>query len=53
VPTHTGSELDEELDEDEEEPGEFEGAPELETFEIDVDKEMGGVELPSFADDGE
>ena len=52
VPTHTGSELDEEPD-DEEEADEFEGAPELETFEIDMDGEEGGVELPSLADDGE
>ncbi len=34
VPSHTGSELDEELED--EEPDEFEGAPELETFEIDL-----------------
>ena len=52
VPTHTGSELDEDAD-DEEEPDEFEGAPELETFEIDVDTDLGDVELSSFADDQE
>jgi DNA-directed RNA polymerase subunit beta len=52
VPTHTGSELDEEPD-DEEEPDEFEGAPELETFELDMGGDLGGLELPSFADEGE
>ncbi|MBN1631990.1 MAG: DNA-directed RNA polymerase subunit beta [Thermoleophilia bacterium] len=52
VPTHTGSELDEEPD-DEEEANEFEGAPELETFEIDVDTDLGDIELSSFADDQE
>jgi DNA-directed RNA polymerase subunit beta len=49
VPTHTGSELDEGFDE-EEEPDEFEGAPELETFEIDMEGEVG-VELPSLAEE--
>jgi DNA-directed RNA polymerase subunit beta len=52
VPTHTGSELDEEPD-DEEEPDEFEGAPELETFEIDMGNELDGVELTPLVDDGE
>ena len=42
VPTHTGSELDAELDAEDEGSDEFEGAPELETFEIDLDGEMDG-----------
>jgi DNA-directed RNA polymerase subunit beta len=47
VSTHTGSELDDGFDEDDEESGEFEGAPELETFEIDMEGEVG-LELPSL-----
>ena len=53
MPTHTGSELDAELDEEDEESDEFEGAPELGTFEIDMDEEMDGAELSSLADDAE
>jgi DNA-directed RNA polymerase subunit beta len=45
VSTHTGSELDEEPD-DEEESDEFEAAPEIETHEID----LGGVGLDLDAD---
>jgi DNA-directed RNA polymerase subunit beta len=52
VPTHTGSELDEQRD-DEEEADEFEGAPELEAFEIDVDTGLGDIQLSGFADDAE
>ncbi len=52
VPTHTGSELDEQPD-DEEESDEFEGAPELETFEIDTDENLDDVQLSRFADDSE
>jgi DNA-directed RNA polymerase subunit beta len=50
VSTHTGSELDDGFDEDDEESGEFEGAPELETFEIDMEGEVG-LELPSLAEE--
>ena len=52
VPTHTGSELDEEPD-DEEEADEFEGAPELEAFEVDMDTDLGDVQLSHFSDDAE
>jgi len=52
VPTHTGSELDEQRD-DEEDSDEFEGAPELETFEINVHDDLGDVQLSRFADDAE
>ena len=44
--------MDEEPD-DEEESDEFEGAPEIETFEIDMDTDLGDVSLSSFADDAE
>jgi DNA-directed RNA polymerase subunit beta len=47
VSTHTGSGLDDGFDEDDEESDEFEGAPELETFEIDMEGEVG-LELPSL-----
>ncbi len=52
VPTHTGSELDEEPD-DEEESGEFEGAPEIEPFEMTVETDLADIQLSPFADDGE
>ncbi len=53
VPTHTGSELDAELDEEDEGSDEFEGAPELETFEIDMDGEMDGAPLSNLSDEAE
>jgi DNA-directed RNA polymerase subunit beta len=53
VPTHTGSELDEEPDDEEAEAGEFEGAPDIETFELDMDTDLGDIELTPFADDQE
>jgi DNA-directed RNA polymerase subunit beta len=53
VPTHTGSELDADLDEEDEGSDEFEGAPELGTFEIDMDGEMDGVELSNLSDEAE
>ncbi|NLE11749.1 MAG: hypothetical protein GX630_09590, partial [Actinobacteria bacterium] len=53
VPTHLGSELDEEPD-DEGESDEFEGAPDLGPFDMaDVDTDLGDIQLPSFADDSE
>jgi DNA-directed RNA polymerase subunit beta len=52
VPTHTGSELDEQRD-DEEETDDFEGAPDIETFEIHLDVDLGDVQLSPFADDAE
>jgi len=50
VPTHTGSELDEDFDDSDEQSDEFEGAPELGTFEIDMEGEAG-LELPSLAEE--
>jgi len=50
VPTHLGSELDEQMD-DEEEADEFEGAPEIETHEIDLG--AGADVLSQFVEDGE
>jgi DNA-directed RNA polymerase subunit beta len=53
TPTHTGSELDEQPD-DEEETDEFEGAPELETFAMNVDPDLADdIQLSRFADDAE
>jgi len=52
VPTHTGSELDAELDADDDMSDEFEGAPELETHEIDTGEEMDAVES-GLADEAE
>ena len=52
VRTHTGSELDEQRD-DEEESDEFEGAPEIETHEIDLGIDLGDVQLSHLADDAE
>ena len=52
VSTHLGSELDEQRD-DEEESDEFEGAPEIETHEIDLGPDAGDVELSHFADEAE
>jgi DNA-directed RNA polymerase subunit beta len=52
VPTHTGSELDEQRD-DEEVTDEFEGAPDIETFEINLGSDLGDVQLSPFADDAE
>jgi DNA-directed RNA polymerase subunit beta len=53
VRTHTGSELDEEPDDEEEDVDEFEGAPELGTHEIDLDLGIGSSRLSPFADDAE
>ena len=52
VPTHTGSELDAELDADNDTSDEFEGAPELGTHEIDLGGEMDAVES-GLADEAE
>jgi len=52
VRTHTGSELDEQRD-DEEETDEFEGAPEIETHEIEMDLDLGAAQLSQLADDAE
>jgi len=52
VRTHTGSELDEQRD-DEEESDEFEGAPEIETHEIDMIIDEGDVQLSHLIDDAE
>jgi len=53
VPTHTGSELDEEGDEDEDEADEFEGAPDIEGFEIEMESDLSDIQLTPFADDSE
>jgi DNA-directed RNA polymerase subunit beta len=54
VSTHTGSELDEQRDDDDEgEPDEFEGAPEIEPFEIDMDPDLVDLQPSNFADDAE
>jgi DNA-directed RNA polymerase subunit beta len=53
VPSPDGADVDGEFDEDGARAGEFEGAPELETHEIEVDGDSEGVEMPSFAEDGE
>jgi DNA-directed RNA polymerase subunit beta len=53
VPTHTGSELDAELDAEDDVSDEFEGAPELGTFEIDMNEQMDGAELSSLAEEAE
>ena len=53
VPTHTGSELDEEPDDEADEVDEFEGAPDIGSLELDMDTDLGDIELPSFADDQE
>jgi DNA-directed RNA polymerase subunit beta len=52
VSTHLGSELDEQPD-DEVDMDEFEGAPELETHEIDVGLGVSDIELTQFADEAE
>jgi DNA-directed RNA polymerase subunit beta len=52
VPTRTGSELDEQSD-DEEITGEFEGAPEIRPFEITAETDLADIQLSPFADDGE
>ncbi len=46
------TQFDEEADDQPEETDEFEGAPEIATFEIDTGGDLDGI-LPSFADDGE
>jgi DNA-directed RNA polymerase subunit beta len=46
------TQFDEEADDEPEETDEFEGAPEIATFEIDTGGDLDGI-LPSFADDGE
>jgi DNA-directed RNA polymerase subunit beta len=53
VRTHTGSELDEQPDDEEDDVDEFEGAPEIETHEIDMDFESGAASRSPFADDAE
>jgi DNA-directed RNA polymerase subunit beta len=53
VPTHTGSELDEQPDDDDDEPDEFEGAPEIEPFDLDVDADLVDLQPSNFADDAE
>jgi len=45
--------LDEAGDEDDEGTGEFEGAPELGTYEIDVQEEADGVELSRLSEEAE
>jgi DNA-directed RNA polymerase subunit beta len=52
VSTHLGSELDEQPD-DEADSDEFEGAPEIETHEIDLDLDEGDVEVSRLADEAE
>jgi DNA-directed RNA polymerase subunit beta len=52
VSTHLGSELDEQPD-DEGDSDEFEGAPEIETHELDLDLDEADVEVSSFADEAE
>jgi DNA-directed RNA polymerase subunit beta len=52
VPTHTGSELDEQFD-DEEESDEFEGAPEIETHEVDLGASPSAPLFSPLADDAE
>jgi len=53
VSTHLGSELDEQPD-DEEESDEFEGAPDIETHEIDVGDDLeDDVQVSPLGDDGE
>jgi DNA-directed RNA polymerase subunit beta len=52
VPTHLGSELDEEQD-DEVEAGEFEGAPDIEGFEMDMDSGLSDIQLSPFGDDSD
>jgi len=52
APSRTGSELDEEPD-DEEGAGEFEGAPELEAFDREVDPDLEDIRLSRFPDDAE
>jgi DNA-directed RNA polymerase subunit beta len=53
VPTHLGSELDEEPDDEEDETGEFEGAPDIEGFEMEVDTDLNDIQLSPFGDDSE
>ncbi len=53
VPTDA-TQFDEEADDEPEETSEFEGAPEIAaTFDLQEGDEVLGIELPSFADDGE
>jgi DNA-directed RNA polymerase subunit beta len=53
VPTDA-TQFDEEADDEPEETDEFEGAPEIETYEIEMGGgDRDGIELPSLADDGE
>ncbi len=52
VPTHTGSELDEQFD-DEQESDEFEGAPEIETHEVDLGASPSAPLFSPLADDAE
>jgi DNA-directed RNA polymerase subunit beta len=48
------TQFDEEADDEPEETDEFEGAPEIaSTFDLAEGDEVLGIELPSFADDGE
>jgi DNA-directed RNA polymerase subunit beta len=55
VPTHTGSELDEEPDDEADEVDVFEGAPDIGSLELDMDMDtdLGDIELTPFADDQE
>jgi DNA-directed RNA polymerase subunit beta len=53
VPTHLGSELDEEPDDEADEADEFEGAPDIEGFEIDMDTGPSDIQLSPFGDDSE
>jgi DNA-directed RNA polymerase subunit beta len=52
TPGRSGSELDEEPD-DEEESSEFEGAPEIETFEVDMGRDYDDAEFSRYVDDAE
>ncbi len=52
VPTHPGSELDEQFA-DEEESDEFDGAPEIETHEVDLGASPSAPLFSPLADDAE
>ena len=52
VRSHTGSELDEEPDDEEDETDDFEGAPEIATHEIDLDVDSA-AQLSNFSDEAE
>jgi DNA-directed RNA polymerase subunit beta len=57
VPTHLGTELDEAMDDEGNEADEFEGAPDIEGYEMDVDTELStdltDIQLSPFGDDSE